>query len=463
MVDKRKIFPTYYKAKEAPGKILENVASADVGAAARKGASGIGSILRYPYEVARGKGVVLKTIWSILKFIIISAIGIIIIFGGILGGLFAYNYFYRAGEGASILKHAGVGGAAKLGVLDILQVALNPEKARSVYGFQSEIEENADKKELGVKVTNLEQVGGRAFSGNDVIIRGVITAQSLTSELTSSVRCEMDGYKGDVKVEISGTGGDSMKVYKDVPQTFTATCIFPNGVTVDDLSKIKITGIAKMYVAYDFTTKAMHNTYFLSKKSADSLISKGVDPFVYYKVSDPLLKSDRTVRSVTTQGPINLGIGTFDSQPFSENIPYYLGVTLTNNDDWFGNLKELKDVLLYMPPNIDVAGEGNIQGECDVYPTGDLDEDGFKVYSLNSDKLEQANKDCSKKALSEQLIGEEQCLNLFKNNINYMCKFVIAEGLDEDNIFKDIMSAESGYVYETSKSVAVDVYNLPSA
>ena len=44
-----------------------------------------------------------------------------------------------------------------------------------------------------------------------------------------------------------------------------------------------------------------------------------------------------------------------------------------------------------------------------------------------------------------------------------MCKFVIAEGLDEDNIFKDIMRAESGYVYETSKSVAVDVYNLPSS
>ena len=83
------------------------------------------------------------------------------------------------------------------------------------------------------------------------------------------------------------------------------------------------------------------------------------------KISCSLLKSDRTVRSVTTQGPINLGIGTFDSQPFSENIPYYLGVTLTNNDDWFGNLKELKDVLLYMPPNINVAGEGNIQGECD--------------------------------------------------------------------------------------------------
>lgn len=470
MVDKRKIFPTYYKAKEAPGKIADNIASADVGAAARKGVSGAASILRYPYEVARGKGVVLKTIWNILKFILISALGIIIIFGGILGGLFVYNYFYRAGEGASILKHAGVGleetgvaGAAKLGVLDIFKVALNPEKAGAIYGFQSEIEDNADKKELGVKMTNLEQVGGRAFSGKDVIIRGVITAQSLTSELTSSVRCEMDGYKGDAKVEISGTEGDSIKIYKDVPQTFTATCVFPNGITVDDLSKIKLTKIAKMYVAYDFTTKAMHNTYFLSKKSADSLISKGVDPFVYYKVSDPLLKSDRTVRSVTTQGPVNLGIGTFDSQPFSENIPYYLGVTLTNNNDWFGNLKELKDVLLYMPPNINLAGEGGIQGDCDFYNTGDLDEDGFKVYSLNSNKLEQANKDCSKKALSEQLIGEEQCLNLFKNNINYMCKFVIAEGLDEDNIFKDIMRVESSYIYETSKSVAVDVYNLPGA
>jgi len=65
--------------------------------------------------------------------------------------------------------------------------------------------------------------------------------------------------------------------------------------------------------------------------------------------------------------------------------------------------------------------------------------------------------------LSEQLINEEQCLNLFKNNLNYMCKFVIAEGLEEDNIFKDIMRVESSYIYETSRSVAVDVYNLPSA
>lgn len=435
----------------------------------RRVASGAGKVLRYPATIARGKGVIAKTFGRIIKFIFLFMVGIIIIVGVILGGLFTYNYFYRAGEGVSTLKHAGVGlektgiiAAGKLGILDIIGVAINPEKARVSYGFESDIEEDSIKRDLGVEITSLEQVGGRAFSGNDLIIRGVVTAETSEEELIAKARCNMEGYEGDVKAEISGVSGDSIDLFKDIPQTFTVTCTFPNGVTLKDLSKTRITKIAKLFVEYDFITKAMHKTYFLSKTNANSLIAQGVDPFVYYNIRDPLLKSDRTVRSVTTKGPINLGIGTFDSQPFSENVPYFFGVTLINNDDWFGNLKELNELSLYMPPNIKLAGEGDFSGDCDFYYTGSTDRYGFKIYSLDHDKIEQANKDCSKEALVKQLMTEDKCLNFFKNNLNYMCKFMVVEDLSDESIFKDFMRAEIDYVYETSSSVAVDIYNLPS-
>lgn len=472
MADKKELFPTFKKIGSAPGAIKEkarDIAAADVGAGARRVASGAGKILRYPAEIAAGRGVVARFIGRVLKFIFLTLVGLIIISGVILGSLFAYNYFYRAGGGASVLKHAGVGleetgvaGATKLGLSEFVSIALSPEKATAAYGFQSDIEEDSIRRDLGVKIVSLEQVGGRAFSGNDIMLRGIVTAETSDNDLEAGVRCSMEGYEGDVKAEISGVSGDSIKVYKDIPQTFTVTCVFPGGVVIEDLSKIKVTRIAKVYVDYDFSTKAMHNAYFLSKNNADYLISKGVDPFVYYNIKDPLLKSDRTVRSVATQGPINLGIGTFDSQPFSENVPYFLGVTLTNNDDWFGSLKELEDLSLYLPPNINLAGENNLAGDCDFHYTGQTDQYGFKIYSINDNKLEQANKDCSKGALVDQLLTQEQCLSFFKTNLNYMCKFMVVEDLSDDSMFYDVMRTEADYVYETTRKVAVDVYNIPA-
>src|SRR3989338_4244771 len=340
-------------------------------------------------------------IGNLLHFIFYSFIGLLIL-AAIAYGILYFIAYTKVGGTASLATHAGV---ATEPYLDRIQIAGYPLRqllrnpVAPYGGFESTVEQNEQNQDLGVKIAKVETTTPR--------------------------------------------------IYENQP----------------------------MFVKYEFSSKATHNTYFLNKESADFLLSSGTDPFKYYGIKEPLLKSDRTVRSKATQGPLTLGIGTFDSQPFSENTPYYFGVSMQNNPDWLGNLKSIKSLKVSIPPNIILGSDSEFLREqisatpeqqglvsttgCDFVNSGSTDDNGFKIYTLSEQKLKEVNRPCDKKSLLNTLLTEEDCLDIYKNNLRFLCQFMVTEDIPSDNMYYDFIRADSSYVYETKKSVAVDVYQTP--
>ena len=436
---------------------------------------GLGRILKYPYAIGKGKSKIPMYIGKLLHFIFYSFIGLLIL-AAIAYGILYFIAYTKVGGTASLATHAGV---ATEPYLDRIQIAGYPLRqllrnpVAPYGGFESTVEQNEQNQDLGVKIAKVETTTPRIYENQPIFVKGEIKALAL-DDITATVSCVLDEEK--VKAQLAtASGSDTIKIFKNVPQTFTATCLFP-GITVEEGKQI-ISKKIDMFVNYEFSSKATHNTYFLNKESADFLLSSGADPFKYYGIKEPLLKSDRTVRSKATQGPLTLGIGTFDSQPFSENTPYYFGVSMQNNPDWLGNLKSIKSLKVSIPPNIILGSDSEFLREqisatpeqqglvsttgCDFVNSGSTDDNGFKIYTLSEQKLKEVNRPCDKKSLLNTLLTEEDCLDIYKNNLRFLCQFMVTEDIPADNMYYDFIRADSSYVYETKKSVAVDVYQTP--
>lgn len=394
--------------------------------------------------------------------------------------VFLYNYYYVAGQGAVLAKHAATGVAETFSipvvgplVATFQKIYLGSELVTN-YKFESDVEKNKDNQDLGLKISELKQEGGDVFSNSPIFVRGTIKAQSFDRPIIADVECSLEDYDGRVKLNLPvSEGEEKIKIYGDVPQTYNVGCYFEDGIDVSEeterIATEKAPSIiaknAKLSVIYDFVTKASHNTYFLRRELSNSFLARGEDPFKYYGIIDPQLKSDRTVRSKTTVGPINLGIGTYDSQPLSENTPYFLGVSLTNNIAFNGNLKKLKRLEIMLPPNMAVPGETEFEGEgtCDFYYTGSLDENGFKIYDLKTEKLDEVNKRCNLDDLKNRKITLDNCIKQLKSSFDYLCQFKIVEPIYGDSVYVDFIRAEADYVYETSRKTTINIIASPQS
>ena len=222
-----------------------------------------------------------------------------------------------------------------------------------------------------------------------------------------------------------------------------------------------------MQVTYEFTTKVAHKVYFLTQEKALELKRQNEEPFAYFKVNEPQLKIDKTIKSKATPGPVNVGMGTYQSQPFSENIGYAFAVSIANNAQYGGNLKKLNDVTIYVPENMllesDAAYGQELIDQCAFAPTGEQDETGrLKQYSLKESERQIINQDCQDITFNNAPITQEQCINFYKGEINLRCKFKVEE-IPQDNLQFDIMGAEATYVYATEYAKAVNILRVPQS
>lgn len=395
---------------------------------------------------------------------------ILLVGGAILYGVFYIIAYSRAGGAGVVSTQIGIVAEQAWDMVKgagypLRQLLRSPTASES---FESTVEKNQYNQDLGVKISSLRALDSRVFENQPIIVRGEIKALSL-EDMTISVYCTMGDEKVDGQVSAKG-GGDTIKIFKEVPQTFSATCTF-SGVTLGEGKDIGAKKI-EMFAKYNFNSLATHTTYLLSGDNAEFLLSKGEDPFEYYGIDDSLLKSDRTIRSKATQGPVLVSIGTLESQPFSEDIPYTLGVSMKNNLDWSGNLQTIRSLDLIIPQNIVLASDSDflrkqISGEtlfetetaCNFVNTGAVDDNGFKIYSLSSSRLKYVNELCEKSSLI--LFSSEQDCWDYKNNLEFWCKFMVVEDIPSDIPYFTFIRANANYVYETSKAITVKIYKSP--
>ncbi len=457
------------------------VSSAAVKDYASKGASaGLGAAkwaVNAPVRIAEGEKISIIPQWirSLFKWLFKFLIGFTIISLIIIGLIAGFN-FYQSGLGASQATHASTAvestGAIILGKLG-LTTAKDAIYGNYNYGFESDIEQTQTDPDLGVKVSDLRQVGLPQY-GEPIEIIGTIKAKSPEDDLKLVVSCRLDD--GDlIPAVVSSTtsSGNEATLYKGQLEIIQASCVFPKGIQPEkvtlarpDLKQtepIKTSKQARMYANFEYKTKASHNTYFMQSGELSAILELGKEPFTLYKVNDPQLTYDRKITSITTAGPIKVGIGTLVSQPFVESRPYSFGVTLANNLDWNGNLKKLEEIYVYIPPLFYLDGEqqfGDKQftSTCAFDPTGQIDQDGFKIYKLKESLLTQTNKECDKATLKSSSLTEQQCIDLFGKNrdMTFRCNFKIPTLSEGPGLQYDFIRAEATYIYQTERVVAVD-------
>lgn len=462
------------------------VSSAAVKDYAGRGASAGWGILKgaanAPVRVAEGERVSIIPQWMrksfkwLFKFAIGSAIILLIILGLIAG----WNY-YQSGLGASQVTHIGTA-AESTGAVVLGKLGLTTMKdmiyGNYNYGFESDIEQTQTDPDLGVKISDLRQVGLPQY-GEPVEIIGTIRAKSPEDDLKLVVNCRLDD--GDIIpaiVSSTTSSGNEATLYKGQLEVIQASCVFPKGIQPEkvtlvnpDLKKsepIKTSKQARMYADFEYKTTAMHGTYFMQSEKLSAILQQSKEPFSECKINDPQLTADRRMTSITMAGPIKVGIGTLVSQPFVEERPYSFGITLANNLDWNGNLKKVEEIYVYLPPFLYLDGEkefGDKQftSTCAFDPTGQIDQNGFKIYKLKESLLAQTNKECDKGTLKSLSLTEQQCIDLFGKNrdITFRCNFKAPTSLEGGCMQYDIIWAEAKYIYQTEKVIAVDAVKRP--
>ena len=410
-----------------------------------------------------------------LKFLIIILFVIGVIFVGLA--------WYRSGLGVTLIEHLGVTakessiyGTMSQGVETLQNLLFNPTAIASPYSFESQIEANEQNKNLGVKIKDISQSPPKVFSGDSVSLIGTVSAETLRG-MKLSASCKLEDYpekNNEIEIPAEIDGQSEIELYPGVPLVSKVTCILPEVKNEGETDVVGKEGA--IFVKYDFTSIASHKTYFLEKSQADSILKKGGDPFE--KFNEPLLKSDRTMTSVTAPGPMNLAIGTDQRQPFSEGKPYFIYVTLKSSSDWIGNLDTIKSIELQLPPNLYLEGESTFRGsssetslldkkgelKCDFLPTGEKTEDGFKVYELKDETKERVNNiNCNDfDFLRGEKLTEAECLSLYKKELRFQCRFIISEIPSGQGMFYDFIRAEAKYDYKSKKSKFVQIYKAKS-
>lgn len=441
----------------------------------RSSASDIRRAALKPAELATRP---LRWIVKILYVAVIFIVVAVLIYGGFY---VVTNYLVKSGEGVSQVKHGAVAVEEPVkGIKGFLRSAPVISKVynaivvpeQPVVSFESDVQTNVENKNLGVRIVQFYDPKKFNRPGEDLELTGSIQASSLQDETKLQVFCKMEGYDQEAlkNAEVLGgrASGNEVSLYKDENTFFNFNCIFPQGIPAEKMKKPKETRFVTSVVVYEFLTKATQKVYFLPRSTLDSLERSGTNPFEFYSIKDSQLSSDRRIRSISTAGPLNLGLSVDFPQPITSNpnSVYQLFVQLSNNPGFTGNLQNIKDLEIQVPDvselNIALQGEPDFglgsSSVCDFEYVGPGD-DGFKLYKLKPEKLDEVNSKCSSKSLKDLAISEQNCIDLFKKPI-FRCKFRVNR-VPESGLQFDTIRAAASYTYKIDRRTAVDVYKLP--
>ncbi|GEM_PF-2731506 len=376
-----------------------------------------------------------------------------IILAVILGAIFLYQS-YTGGytgtigkEGLKNIEETGTPAAAKLGVLDSLEFIFNPSQARQSYTWESEVIENERNEDLGVKIIRFDETASPYYDGDQIQLVGEVHASSLKEEgSVVSFKCEMEDYPDPARVvpetiDVFSNGG----VYVE-----TVSCYFDNGIRVEE-GKKEASKFAVLKASYDFTTQSSLRVYFMDDALLDSYRAQKRDPFE--QIDEPRLKEDRTIRSQSTEGPMDVSINIRQSQPFTETLQNgYVNVHFSHRSDWLGNFERLNYLDFRVPAVIELTDDAF----CDFVFTGEYDENGFKMYALTDKAMNtKANVDCS--SLTSIGMDLDACIKQYKDELTFNCNFKV-DYLPEGNLFSSAFYAKTDYVFTATKKEVITAF-----
>jgi len=353
--------------------------------------------------------------------LVILLIGVVVCFG--------FMIFYEAG-------------VAKRGWISLGDLSLEALKAKmneyanllkaKLYGYgewkNPQVVEK--RKPVGVKIKDIISKGFFISGKDEVEVRANVKVYGLEGiSLRIRFGCEIENFDGNMieakSVEVFGEETNEVFVPKGQDKVYTIKCKFGvmKAVKKNDIRKVKVKAIYS-----DFVTRANIVVYTLKGEIMKQIGE--VDPFEYFRISDRknIDKEGIGIPHKQTNAPVELWLNIPIKQPFMEDVDYFVGMRLYNDNLWWGGkLKKLKYLSLIYPENI-VRGES-----CD------LDED----LVLTEKDFEKINEKLEK--------GKFEVDDI--NNLKYFCDFnvVKAGNVPEASMIR----AQLVYDYEFSKSSSI--------
>ncbi len=334
-----------------------------------------------------------------------------------------------------------------------------------------------------VRVKDVQVVNKPLFYGKDIFLVGTLSVKNPPKDMVIGAACAMDENIADAV--LSGPGGVA-SVLKGQTQIFSISCTLPK-VNAPAKSNVVSPNIENRQLTAEVLPPTQKKVDVLGRFSYESVASLGTyvynaqDMIAFTRsqqsatifaekgIKDPQVSSDGTVRSITSQGPVNLGLKTV-SQPLVEESLNVLQVSLSSNLAWAsqnnGKMKKLESFELSAPDFLVFAGESGFpksltQATCDFIFTGQKNERGEKIYTLSEARIAEANKECTKENLKTSTLTVSECEDLFNVDgpKNYFCSFMLTKPFAD--LKKAFIEARAEYIYEVRGSTAVTIRPEP--
>jgi len=220
------------------------------------------------------------------------------------------------------------------------------------------------------------------------------------------------------QIEIFGESSDNkiIDIFPGQGKSLSFSCKFDPVtlyITKERTTSQKITLNA---VYKDFVTRSRLKVYTLEEDILQGMINNNVNPFVNFKVSDPLLSSDRSIRpEQLIDSPGILSLSLIDSQPLTTDRKYLLGINLFNDKiRWNGRLTKLKSLKIFLP-----QGFNPTEGSC-------------KEFFISDSLL----------VLKPEFMQEEI------NELKFFCDFGIDSSAVNEDLSFSLINAEAIYDYQ---------------
>jgi hypothetical protein len=326
-----------------------------------------------------------------------------------------YNDFYRTGiESLSDrdIRGASLYAQESWNNFKNFAVSFFHKKASATLGeyYTGEIDRNAEQR-LGVFLKDIHSADTDFYEDQPVSVWGTLSAQTIDKPVNITVGCKTKKKEFDEGVTIYPK--DKFEIGKSEEEIIE--CIFDPGILKDGIHEVILNA------DFNFLTNAYIKTYFMDPETKRSLTMSGIDPLVNYGIFDG------APNAVYTSGPIMVGLAISSTPPLTIDRDFRLGITLTNV--WEGKLKNITDVHIITPNEIEMFGDSDDNYQCR----------GKKEYTFklaNCQDIDEAEKGC------DNNLHNVYILDTTKNNIgeiaSYETLWCNLKIVDKDNLLGNV-------------------------
>ncbi len=217
--------------------------------------------------------------------------------------------------------------------------------------------ENNRYESLGVYFTNIRAADPRFYTDEPITVWSSIRSKTYKDPVIINFSCYR--WKDNNRIYADRTVPEIRFPIFQLEEIDTECTFLPS--KEDDKSKKYTAGgnTVTLSAQYNFATDSYLKAYFIDRDRFKSYSREAIDPLTELGIKD------KTPASVSTNGPVELGIGAGPLVPVSQDyaVKPVVGITLTNRkgisdkdkriiQKWDGKIKNITELVLLTPPGI---------------------------------------------------------------------------------------------------------------